>query len=306
MTNLAPKTSRRNGWVQGQPLRYVRGHVARLRQLDPDVLGMRPPNPSGLCQCGCGQATRMAPRTDRQLGWVKGAPIRFIAGHTRRKAITFKDGSDYRREQLGYTSPCWVWLGARCGAYGCVWRSVGGQRDPAYAHRLSYEHHVGPIPSGLVIDHLCGVPLRVNPEHLEPVSSGENSRRAAALRAASRPPAERPRARRSRGARYSDDELPYEIVDAGYRTPCWLWVRAVTHNAYPEMFVSRALKTRRRQLYAHRVYWARANGPVPRGHQVDHLCGNSRCVNPEHLEAVPVDVHRARTAERRAIKRSAT
>jgi hypothetical protein len=259
---------------------------------------MCPPNPSGVCQCGCGKLTRLAPRTDRQLGWIKGAPIRFIAGHSRRKMIAFEDGRDYRRQDFGYATPCWLWLGARSGAYGCLWRNVGGKRAAALAHRLSYEHHIGPIPAGLVIDDLCGIQICVNPEHLEAVSSGENTRRAAAKRAASRTPAKRLRSRRGRGARYAEDELPYEVTDAGYITSCWIWTRAVTRYGYPEMIITRALKTRRRQLYAHRVYWARKNGPIPRGHELDHLCGNARCVNPDHLEAVPIDVHRARTAKR--------
>lgn len=45
------------------------------------------------------------------------------------------------------------------------------------AHRWSYEYHVGPIPEGLVLDHLCRNPPCVNPEHLEPVTYAENTRR---------------------------------------------------------------------------------------------------------------------------------
>jgi len=41
-------------------------------------------------------------------------------------------------------------------------------------HRLTYEALVGPIPPGLVIDHLCRVPECVNPDHLEPVTHAEN------------------------------------------------------------------------------------------------------------------------------------
>lgn len=47
----------------------------------------------------------------------------------------------------------------------------------ALAHRWSYEHHAGPIPAGLHLDHLCRNRSCVNPEHLEPVSQSENVRR---------------------------------------------------------------------------------------------------------------------------------
>lgn len=39
-------------------------------------------------------------------------------------------------------------------------------------------------------------------------------------------------------------------------------------------------------LYAHRIAYEYAKGAIPEGLQIDHLCRNTRCVNPEHLEAV--------------------
>lgn len=41
-----------------------------------------------------------------------------------------------------------------------------------------------------------------------------------------------------------------------------------------------------RQTAAHRVAWLLFRGPIPDGFQIDHLCRNTRCVNPDHLEPV--------------------
>lgn len=75
---------------------------------------------------------------------------------------------------------CHIWIGARTQSrpdgpeYGQVWHDGRLHR----AHRAVYEMAVGRIGDGLHLDHLCDNPPCVNPEHLEPVTSGENLRRA--------------------------------------------------------------------------------------------------------------------------------
>src|SRR6266699_2226435 len=100
--------------------------------------GAEPPTiPSGQCQCGCGAPTKLAPRTRRSLGWVKGKPLRYVRGHGRRKRVRHVE------EDRGHGSPCWITkLATNSCGYG--------------PHRRSYEEHCGPIPSGKCLDHVCG------------------------------------------------------------------------------------------------------------------------------------------------------
>lgn len=72
---------------------------------------------------------------------------------------------------------CIEWRGTRTpGGYGQM--SVDNRHQ--YVHRLAWELTHGPIPSGLQIDHLCRNRACLNPDHLEPVTGEENTRRAAA------------------------------------------------------------------------------------------------------------------------------
>lgn len=74
------------------------------------------------------------------------------------------------------TDGCWIWSASRYvrrGGYGQF--NLNG--TAVKAHRIAYELVKGPIPDGLVLDHLCRVTACVNPDHLEAVTQQENTRR---------------------------------------------------------------------------------------------------------------------------------
>jgi hypothetical protein len=80
------------------------------------------------------------------------------------------------RIELVTESTCWIYMGTTThNGYGQVW--VGTIRKNRPAHRVVWEAKHGPVPPGMVLDHLCRVRCCVNPAHLEPVSPLENLRR---------------------------------------------------------------------------------------------------------------------------------
>lgn len=81
-------------------------------------------------------------------------------------------------EKIALTdSGCIEWIAGTQGqGYGSFMkrRNSRAEHGKIAAHRWSYEYHIGPIPEGLHIDHLCRNRLCVNPDHLEPVTAAVN------------------------------------------------------------------------------------------------------------------------------------
>ena len=70
--------------------------------------------------------------------------------------------------RIKVTDTCWLWTGS-------TQRKGYGRCSRWLAHRLVYVLLRGPIPDGLQVDHLCRVRNCVNPDHMELVSSRENT-----------------------------------------------------------------------------------------------------------------------------------
>ena len=75
-----------------------------------------------------------------------------------------------RVDKEGARAGCWLWRGGLSNGYGSL--SYEGRHE--LVHRIAYKLLVGPIPSGLTLDHLCRVRHCVNPAHLEPVPQRTN------------------------------------------------------------------------------------------------------------------------------------
>lgn len=150
--------------------------------------------PVKLCECGCGAPAPIARYTDRNRGWVKGQPLRFINGHNAGSRPGVAQPTDGRcacgcgqmaplaqssRASLGYVrgQPMRYIAGHNSGPLrqrllcrliidpsGCLlW--TGSRYPDGYGqimvgkklrrvHRVMWEMFEGPIPEGLELDHV--------------------------------------------------------------------------------------------------------------------------------------------------------
>ena len=70
---------------------------------------------------------------------------------------------------------------------------------------------------------------------------------------------------------------------------CWIWKGSKDSRGYGEFWFNRKL------WKAHRFSYTKYIGEIPEGYHIDHLCGNTSCVKPKHLEAVTQQENNKRT-----------
>lgn len=73
-----------------------------------------------------------------------------------------------------------------------------------------------------------------------------------------------------------------EFMEHVRREPggCWLWTGALTKKGYGHFYFGNG------EVRAHRWIYEQLRGEIPDGLEIDHLCRNRACVNPDHLECV--------------------
>lgn len=75
-------------------------------------------------------------------------------------------------------------------------------------------------------------------------------------------------------------------------THCWNWKKRIRKAAYDSGYGNFSQKcvvdgyNWFRSIPAHRLVYTVYRGQIPTGLELDHLCRNTRCVNPDHLEPV--------------------
>ena len=76
----------------------------------------------------------------------------------------------------------------------------------------------------------------------------------------------------------------YAKISPEPNSGCWLWTGAISDTGYAN--ASLVINGKRVTKNIHRLLYQLERGPIASGLQIDHLCRNRGCVNPDHLDLV--------------------
>ena len=242
-----PRPSRRRRFIKGHHAKWLSANLPE-RPVQP------PPNPSGLCMCGCGKPVPRA-KLSRGSNQVAGEFLRYLVGHWPKW--------EARRNPVKPDDPRGPNPSGKCGC-GCgATVGIADRTDPAeqavagcYVRFLKGHDKITTKRIGGTGECFCGC--------------GKDTPIAKYSRLgniAGRPQMYYP-GHRWRGVPKPDP-----------KTGCWL-IGTPRSDGYSR--VHRAGKL----ALGHVWFWEQKHGPVPDGFELDHLCRNRACVNPDHLEAV--------------------
>lgn len=86
----------------------------------------------------------------------------------------------------------------------------------------------------------------------------------------------------------SETQRVFSILEIGDSDTCWEWKGIKAPNGYGRINVKRDKWT---SVAAHRWIYEHIHGPIDKSLDMDHLCRNRSCVNPNHLEPVTRSVN---------------
>lgn len=175
---------------------------------------------------------------------------------------------------------CWIWQnGTATGGRGLI-RAGATQ---FYAHHLSFRMFRGPRPSSSLLASLCPNKECVNPFHFESVDP-ESSEKPAVIQ-----------------AKYevTSRERFWSKVEKS-EGGCWSWSASCNMDGYGQFLYHGKM------CRSHRIAYTWIKGEIPVGFELDHVCRNRKCVNPEHLEAVDHRTNSIRAMIATGVKAGAT
>lgn len=195
----------------------------------------------------------------------------------------------------GFDSPCYEWVGTWGREPDYIPRAKHGyfsyEQKSIPAHRYCWGTFVDIIPDNYDIDHLCLNPRCINPDHLEPVTRLENNNRMQYNR-------KKDKVYRKKSGYTKYNPVIKEPIDRftekcmvtnefhGFDTPCVVWAASQQGKGYKEGKSYGQFWNGQKLRGAHQAAYELFVGPIPEGLEVDHLCRNKLCMNPDHLEAI--------------------